>query len=235
MTALNVSGANAVEAWIAGANHIVASGSAYHLFTTIDAPCTFQADWLRSYSPRRLGPTYDVLADVIQTIFPFRLSARIHQRNDLYAAYLDRHNRAKRWTRNRGAWGTYFERMICFPPTGVNQLEVAIEKLSTWQRVTTAFVFHLSCASIDGPRRLGGPCWQFGELIWRDGNVLDLSVTYRNHDFFNKALGNFIGLGLLLEFICNSSGKVPGRLTCHSVHAYSSVSRAKLESLAAST
>lgn len=51
--------------------------------------------------------------------------------------------------------------------------------------------------------------------------MLDLVVVYRNHDFFNKALGNFIALGQLLRFIAVESGKTPGNLICHSVHAYS--------------
>jgi hypothetical protein len=50
--------------------------------------------------------------------------------------------------------------------------------------------------------------------------VLDLVAVYRNHDFLNKALGNFLGLGRLLNFIALEGGKRPGRVICHSVHAY---------------
>ena len=51
--------------------------------------------------------------------------------------------------------------------------------------------------------------------------MLDFVAVYRNQDFFNKALGNFIGLGQLLKFICDESNKRAGTLTCHSVHAFS--------------
>jgi len=115
----------------------------------------------------------------------------------------------------------------------VNQLDRAIDKLTTWpKRSTTGLVFHLSSPDLDAPRTRGGPCWHFGEIIWREDNILDLVVVYRNHDFFNKALGNFIGLGQLLKFICDESGKNAGSLRCHSVHAFNPESVARLKALA---
>jgi thymidylate synthase len=232
MPVMNVSGANALAAWKAGAAAVANQREIFNLITTVDAPCILDDAWLQTYSPRSLGPRFDVLRDVSQTIFPHRMRSSTHSRAELYARYLQHHDRARGWSRNRGAWGTYFERLIRFPPTNVNQLERVISKLNTWQRATTAFVFHLSASTIDTPRRLGGPCWHFGEIIWNPGNVLDLIVVYRNHDFFNKALGNFIGLGQLLRFICDETNKQPGALVCHSVHAYSSTSATRLMQLA---
>jgi thymidylate synthase len=133
--------------------------------------------------------------------------------------------------RNRSRWGTYFHRLIAYGGKK-NQLELTIEKLKHWPRYTTALVFHLSCPLVDQPRTRGGPCWHYGELIWHKGDVLDLVVVYRNHDFFNKALGNFIALGQLLAFIAKESGKTTGRLVCHSVHAYSANPMSKLTALA---
>lgn len=174
------------------------------------------------------------ICDVVDTIFPHSLHVRYPQRNEFYNAYLILHKRAMRWQRNRTRWGTYFARLISFGSVApVNQLERVIEKLTNWdQRNTTALVFHLSAPSLDSPRTRGGPCWHFGEIIWRKDDIIDLVVVYRNHDYFNKALGNFIALGQLLEFIACASGKIPGKIVCHSVHAYSEKSSGYLKKLA---
>lgn len=222
MTALNVYGETPLDAWRAGIEAVRHYRELFNLFTTIDVPTVFDRAWLRTYSPRSRQMPGDDLREVIKTIFPYELAQRHPVRTDLYREYLRRHDRAMKFRRNRGTWGTYFERMIRFPDyPQVNQLETAIEKLLTWpRRTTSALVFHLATPGRDRPRTRGGPCWHFGEIIWREDDVLDLVVVYRNHDFYNKALGNFIGLGQLLGFICNASGKQVGRLLCHSVRAY---------------
>lgn len=66
----------------------------------------------------------------------------------------------------------------------------------------------------------GGPCLQFVELLWNDDDSLDMVAVYRSHDYSTLALGNFIGLSDLLEFICLHTGKTPGKLTVHSVYAF---------------
>lgn len=235
MTALNVSGQSPLEAWQQGASAILANGELFNLITTIEQPQAFDYGWLESRSPRRMGVGGDDLREVIKTIFPYELAQRYPQRTEMYQQYLRRHDRAMRFRRNRSAWGTYFERMVRFPDhPDTNQLEKAIEKLATWQRRSgAALVFHLSTPARDTPRTRGGPCWQFGELLWHADNRVDLVVVYRNHDFYNKALGNFIGLGQLLQFICNSSGKQVGRLISHSVHAYNGGSAERLRALSA--
>lgn len=235
MTALNVIGATALDAWRQGAQAILTAGEAYNLFTTVEQPAVFDLAWLQTHSPRRRGLGGDDLREVIKTIFPYDLAQRVVDRPSLYSEYLRRHDRAMRFMRNRGTWGTYFERLVRFPDhPETNQLETVINKLRTWQkRSGTSLVFHLSTPARDTPRTRGGPCWQFGEIVWHPGNRLDLVVVYRNHDFFNKALGNFIGLGQLLNFICTASGKTPGRLLCQSVHAYNSGTVEAMRTLAA--
>jgi len=222
MTARNVSGTTALDAWRQGVQMILNEGEACNLFTTVDQPTIFDPAWLEAHSPRRRGLGKDNLREVIKTIFPYDLAQRLADRSDLYREYLRHHDRAMRFRRNRGKWGTYFERLVRFPDhPDTNQLETVITKLRNWQtRSGASLVFHLSTPARDTPRTRGSPCWQFGEIVWHSGNRLDLVVVYRNHDFLNKALGNFIGLGLLLNFICTASGRTPGRLLCHSVHAY---------------
>jgi hypothetical protein len=223
-----------LSAWQSGAQRIIeANGPAFNLITEITNPCVVDINWLSDYSPHTVHG-FERISDVIDTIFPTSLYAKYPTRADLYSNYLNVHRRAMKWQRNRSRWGTYFERLIAFGPGApVNQLERAINKLTTWpQRNTTGLVFHLSSSILDAPRTRGGPCWHFGEILWHSGDVIDLVVVYRNHDFFNKALGNFIGLGQLLQFIATASGKTPGKLICHSVRAYSEESGGYLKSLA---
>jgi hypothetical protein len=228
-----VEGDRALEAWRAGCALLLTSrGDISNLMTTIAHPCLVDNQWLAQHSPVRFKVGADVARDVANTLFPQRIFEHAANRADLYSRYLKAHDRARRWQRGRHAWGTYFERLVRFPPGGVNQLERAIEKLNTWpQRNTTGLVFHLSSPAVDSPRTRGGPCWQFAEILWNADDSLDLVVVYRNHDFFNKVLGNFIGLGRLLHFICSSTNKQPGKLVCHSVHAYFDCSQQQLRSL----
>lgn len=234
MTARNVGGATALDAWRQGVAAVLDAGEVFNLVTTVENPAALDAGWLTTRSPRRRGFGGDDLGEVVTTIFPYELAQRYPERADLYREYLRRHDRAMKFVRNRGAWGTYFERLVRFPDhPDTNQLETVLQKLLSWQRRSgTSLVFHLSTPARDTPRTRGGPCWQFGEIVWHPGDRLDLVVVYRNHDFFNKALGNFIGLGQLLNFICAASGKTVGRLVCHSVHAYNGSSGEALRALA---
>lgn len=228
-----VEGATALEAWRAGCAVLLTSrGAVSNLITTIAHPCAMDDQWLAQHSPRWFKAGANDARDVANTLFPQKTYERAANRPDLYLQYLKAHDRTHKWRRGRNAWGTYFERLIRFPPTGVNQLERAIEKLNTWtHRNTTGLVFHLSSPAIDSPRTRGGPCWHFGEIIWNADSSLDLVVVYRNHDFFNKVLGNFVGLGRLLRFICSSTDKQPGKIICHSVHAYTDGSHQQLRLL----
>lgn len=222
MSAQIVEQATSFDAWRMGATAVLAAGGELsNLITTIQQPCAIDPSWLIDRSPHKYHKKGDDIRDVANTIFPAKLAARATDRADLYAMYLKRHDRTRRWARGRHAWGTYFERLIRFPPTGVNQLERVIDKLRIWPvRNTTGLVFHLSSPAVDAPRTRGGPCWHYGELLWNADDSIDLVAVYRNHDFYSKVLGNYIGLGRLLEFICDQSGKSPGKLICHSVHAY---------------
>lgn len=207
-----------------------AGGEVFNLVTTITSPCDYKKGWLLTYSPHTVAAGADLLPDVVNTVFPIKLLERSGSRAEFYDEYQRVHTRAMKLPRNRSLWGTYFARLTAYGGKN-NQLEAAIEKLTNWPRYTAALVFHLSCPLIDKPRTRGGPCWHYGELVWRKGDVIDFVAVYRNHDFFNKALGNFVALGQLLQFIAKESGKAPGKLICHSVHAYSE-SPTKLAKLA---
>jgi hypothetical protein len=211
---------SALAAWREAVWHLAAhSREEFNLIVEINDVTSDDA-WLRNYNPKDHAPRAMSAVDVANTIFPQALYMRHPVRGDLYRRYLSLHRRAKRIRRSR-AWGTYFERLISFNGRDDNnQLEKVILALRNWRRSRRAgLVFHLS-SPLDTPRPLGAPCWQFGELIWHQDDRVDFVVVYRNHDYFNKALPNFVGLARLLEFICAEAEKTPGTLTCHAVHAY---------------
>lgn len=225
---------NSLEAWRRAAALLLVQGEQNNLIIEIESPAEFDQGWLKRYSPHRSKPQGDILSDVINTVFPWKLADRCASRAELYRRYTACHARSRRMGHNPGAWGTYFERLIGFGPDGPNQLEVAILKLREWKaNFRAAFVFHTSGPHLDGPRTRGGPCWHYGQLLGHPDGTLDFLAVYRNHDYYNKAFGNFIALGKLHRFICVQAEKRPGRLICHSAHAYFDSSKAQLEALLA--
>jgi hypothetical protein len=229
-----VEAADAVSAWHAAATRLLTNGEETHLIVQINGPATFDRTWLSRFSPHLCSPTGDKLANVVNTVFPWKLALSCANRDELYQRYMACHKRSQRMGRHRGAWGTYFARLVQFGPDGPNQLETVIRKLRQWRsNFKAAFVFHPSGPHLDSPRPRGGPCWQYGQLLGQSDGTLDLLVVYRNHDYFNKALGNFLALGQLHRFICVEGQKLQGKLVCHSAHAYFHSTKAQLEALLA--
>lgn len=235
--------------------------SQFNMVISIDDPTTYTQTWLTQYNPRRIilsgGNRGDNLADVVNTIFPVKLAARATTKEDLYADYIKRHIRRSRLgERKSNRWGTYFQRLIFFETDKtlrstfeendtveqikkklsqhqkINQLDNIITALSSWKSNTKAALYcHLSSMALDTLRPLGAPCLQFIEFMEEQPDKIDLLAVYRNHDYFNKALGNFIGLGQLLKYVCAASGKTPGKLVCHSARGYIDVPTQKFRQL----
>jgi thymidylate synthase len=206
------------EAWNDAVLFLMDNGRNYHnIILTIENPEVLDPSWLTSFDPKKIKPGIKSIKDVANTIFPNKLKTKYKTREEIYERYKTLHQRK----RKAGIWGTYFLRLISFGEKEINQLERVITKLNEWKKLDykSAFVFHLSSPETDGPRKIGGPCWHFGELSIKGGKI-DFSVVYRSHDYFGKALGNFIGLSWLLTFICEETGMEPGIITCHSVSAF---------------
>ncbi|WP_345257816.1 hypothetical protein [Flaviaesturariibacter amylovorans] len=205
-----------------------------NLLVQINDPTDFSGidTWLTDYDPEKYAPGKGKVRHVVNTIFPFRLKSYFPNREDFYRKYVSIFNSSTAYKN----WGTYFQRLISFgrecQPQGINQLERAIQALQGGSPQKYFITFHITAANIESNvRPLGGPCWQYGELIINELGALDLVAVYRNHDYYCKALGNFIGLAKLLNFICTESGKRPGRLIIHAIHAYSSQPMSKLTRL----
>jgi thymidylate synthase len=222
-----------LDAWKQGAIQVLENRELYNLVTEIADPASFEANWFKEYNPAAFTPDIQSLSDVTNTIFPYKYLTRGYSRQQLCAQYMTVHERAKKIHRQQKRWGTYFERMICFGDHDINQLERVIHALQTWTNNSkAALLMHTSSADTDKPRPIGGPCLQYVEFLCPDENTVSLLAVYRNHDYFEKVLGNFIGLGQLLKFVCIESNRNPGSLICHSAHAYFHSTKSKLKELA---
>jgi hypothetical protein len=219
---LVVKGENAVDAWQQGCGHLSAEPSHMlrNVITEIEDPVVVEPQWYNRFDPKAVGAP-DRLSVVAKVLFPDLPRKPNETRQQFYDRCDKMLSRALRLNRLHSSWGgTYFQRLRSLDGSE-DQIERAIRVLSEWEvRAETAIVAHTSSPTIDGLRKRGSPCLQYIEILWRDGGLLDLVAVYRNHDFLNKALGNFIGLGRLLNFIATETEKTPGRVICHSVRAY---------------
>lgn len=225
MTIEVISASDCINAWAAASRHLAGKTGTddNNLIVSIDDPVAWRPEWFAKIDPRTVHVKGENPGNVANTIFPLKTWTNSASRSELY----ERYSRAHRMgTQKR--WGTYFLRLIDFGTSHVNQLERAIDVLNGWEKEPgTAIVFHVSSAETDVPRPLGGPCLQLCQLH-AQANRIDMTSVYRNQDYFNKALPNFVGLGRLLGFICDQTGRSPGKLVCHSGHAYSSKGKAAL-------
>lgn len=219
------------DAWRQCVDKLIADGDRFNLVVHISAPSTINDEQLRQYNPRRIDSSVMSIFDVANTIFP-KQSGKWELGIDQFSDYYkDVYDRLKR--RSPPGWGFYFQRLISFGSTRSNQLASIVAGLGDWgRRHHGAFVLHLSSIETDKPRPQGGPCWQFAEFM-ADGDKLNLLVTYRSHDYFLKALGNFVGLSRLLTFVCKKTDHLVGTLTCISTYAYLNKHKTKTERLLA--
>lgn len=166
---------------------------------------------------------------VCYTIFPFRLQERTPDRERFFQEYLDRFypkvRKVERNRRNFTSWGTYFHRMIAYPGEngGTNQLENIIVSLRSRERHShAAYTVLIAEPGSETTRPLGSPCLNY-IAVQIDHSAkprLGLLAVYRNHDFLERAYGNYWGLSKLLLFLSGETGFQPGTLTCISSHAY---------------
>ncbi len=224
---LFISGRTCVEAYCGVLDALIAEHPLFHVFVNIESPCGNSESDYEMFCPTRVRSDGDSIRDVANTIFPDRDSSNFESPKDFLDYYKGVYDRGLR--RTRGAWGTYFQRLVSFGNEGRSQLEMVIDALNNWEKKAyrSSFVFHLSGAHLDKPKKMGAPCWQYGQISCDPEDTLHFSVVYRSHDYFNKALGNYWGLSRLLSFICSATGKSPGTLTCHSMVAHYQNARLK--------
>lgn len=177
-------------------------------------------DWLVRKSKQRV-------MTVANTIFPLAFLRGCTDRHQFYERYLARLPRLRKQKGN--GQGTYFGRLIEYPASAdvkcgetMNQLEVIIQKLKTQLRGRGPKRF-ANQAQIFVPGRddmslMGFPCLSFVSFQLDRGHLC-LTATYRNQYYFERALGNFVGLARLLRFVAEEARLGLGSLTIHACHA----------------
>lgn len=88
-----------------------------------------------------------------------------------------------------------------------NRLFEVVDKINRWGVDAKAALYIHTDLSSDTFRTRGNPCLQYLQFRLMSGNRLSLVALYRSHDYFNKALGNYIGLNDVASFVCRHTGR----------------------------
>jgi len=208
--------------WIYAVQHLLASGGdCFNLIIEIEKPTLEHAEVRRLLETFLEQSERKPVDEVANTIFPKSLYFPSLGRKHLYSSY------EMAWPLIRlfnNRWGTYFYRMIHWEKdeSPLNQLEDTIGKLrrtsSGKPKYRSIYEVSIYCPNNDSHISRGGPCLSHLSFKLVD-DKLHLTVVYRNHFYIERAYGNFIGLGRLMEFVAKESGISVGRLTCISTHA----------------
>lgn len=155
--------------------------------------------------------------------------------DDLYDTYAELLPLLRTVHANRS--GTYFSRMITWPGKqagGTNQLKLRIDGLRREARngrrtnntldidvAADGLETELRGVQVYAPtdqRTRGFPCLTHIDLTLLDGE-LHATAVYRHQYLVEKAYGNLVGLGALLQFLCQQSGWRLGELVVHATLA----------------
>jgi thymidylate synthase len=214
---------NCISAWRDACNYIIENGDGYNLVLTIVSPLEFSNENKLEISNSGIISNIE-LQNVINTIFPNKLYERNLHLNpeDFYNLHERIYFKGRTLHRkNSTRWGNYFLRFTRFGENRLNQLQEIIEKINVRpNKHSSCYYMHVSSIEIDtNTRIIGNPCLQYIQFAQQQGKI-NLIAIYRNHDFLLKALGNYIGLAKLLEYVCEKTNSEIGSVTCHSIHFY---------------
>ncbi len=169
-----------------------------------------------------LGPKH-----VAYTIFPHKLCNTSGTAGRIFHAYNRKGGLYERLRRRRKiGWGTYFRRMTYYETHSgpQNQLNNIIEAINGRANIyKAAYTVVIQKPGGETIRPLGGPCLNYIAVqieTESSGTTLGLLSVYRNHDFLERAYGNYWGLCNLICFLSRETGSMPGPLTCVSSRAY---------------
>ena len=175
--------------------------------------------------------------EVANTIFPISLWNPRADRHQLYKRYLRIMPRVSRDRRNW--YGVYFQRLIAFGHNdasgdGLNQLEHIIR---TWhggnhrRTALQAAIFDPKMDHSNQPRR-GFPCLQQVAFAPEGSDGLTVTGFYATQYIFERAYGNYLGLGRLGRFMAQEMGKRLTQVTCVASPAQRHRTKSSLQELA---
>lgn len=165
---------------------------------------------------------------VAYTIIPFHSCYSKCGREKFYKMARKYFRLVKR--RRPRVWGSYFERMIDYCPSGdkskkFDQLGNIIDSIN--RRSTNygkSYFMIIPYPEKQAKRTMGAPCLNYVtvqvEKAPNRTKTVNLMAVYRNHDFLKRAYGNYYGLCKLLEYIALETNSNLGVVTCVSSHAF---------------
>jgi len=228
------------NAWLEVVKQLIASGwEVRNLIAQIKNPTVLDHTFhqkmeIYARAQRILRPK-----QVAYTIFPHGLYRHTGTATDLFAAYNRPRGLFERLHRIKPGWGTYFRRMTKYEGANgtVNQLQRIITAIRDREYLSkAAYTVLIQKPGGETVRPLGGPCLNYIAVQTEQGQAgrpltLALLAVYRNHDFLERAYGNYWGLCNLLMFLAKEVGGLPGPLTCVSSHAYVAGKKRELKQL----
>ena len=230
------------EAWSLVASILVESKwELRNLMVHIKNPILYDEE--RNALQNRFASDCGILApkQVAYTIFPHNLYKNLANKDadklfDLYNRKRGLYDKLHYLKPN--GWGTYFRRMTHYEEADgsiVNQLKNVIDSAKENDTYKAA---HTIIIQKPAARYLrGGPCLNYIALQCDkiDGiPSLGLLAVYRNHDFLERAYGNYLGLCNLQQFVAKQVGRECGPLTCISSRAYVDDKKCNLKDFLAS-
>lgn len=220
-----IRGENVTEAWKKSINHLLQKNGhqEYNLIVEVENPTRDDIETRKRFNELLIRMDYQSVETVSNTIFPYGMWKKSDNRSNFYERFIKVYPILRKISAN--SKGTYFGRLVqwsygtdkCF-----NQIENSINKLerekNNGRGIRVMYEMSIYDPALDNNNQMGFPCMSFMSIKVRNGFV-DLTAIYRNQFFVQKAYGNFLGLGRLLEFIANESGYNVGKLTCIATHA----------------
>lgn len=214
-----ISGDSLLHVWRQAYALLETEGDKNNLILHINRVDNINESELLTFDPNKIKSGANKLLDVANTIFPKKNKHWDKSVEQFSGFYKKSYETLLR--RGRRSWGCYFLRLISFGTEDINQLDRIIKGLGSWGRShKAAFVVHFSASTTDKPRPLGAPCLQYVQFGVSSDNRLNMTAVYRSHDYFNKTLGNLLGLTRLLEYVAYKTDHETGSLTCVSSYAF---------------
>ncbi|MCA4158019.1 hypothetical protein [Priestia megaterium] len=219
-----IRGANVSDAWKQAIKHLVQNGKDdYNLIVEIENPTLDDKTIRNQFNEVLFSMKDQTIETVANTIFPFGMNDKSKDRFDFYQRFQRVYPTLRRVPEN--SKGTYFGRLVEWnygKGETFNQVEHTILKLArenhNGRGIRVMYEMSIYDPDLDKNNQMGFPCMSFISVKIRDG-FIDLTAIYRNQYFVQKAYGNYLGLGRLLEFIAYESGYKMGKLTCIATHA----------------
>ncbi len=226
-------GENVSRAWVNVIRAVDAmpGDQAFQVTVRIDRPAEEVAG-IRAAVDQLLGTLRLAPVDEVRnTVFPASLALKYPEPADLTARYRNyTYPRLKRLEREN-AKGTYFNRFADYPASAgaIDQLVNVAEKLRASKagtRVKSMYEVDMAEGldmavyrhTKDHKKRMAFPCLSFCSFQL-DGHRVHLVAHYRSQYLVQRAYGNYLGLGQLLQYVATAAGFDTGQLLVVAGHA----------------